>query len=82
MPCDCLGGSSPKPASSTARQSCKTMSNLDDLNARVTDAILRAERLPEDSIEALAAFREVRQLEAAIAKLTPPDDVEGEKAWR
>jgi pyruvate-formate lyase-activating enzyme len=56
------------------------MSNLDDLNARVTDAILRAERLPADSFEALAAFREVWQLEAAIASITPPDDVEGEIA--
>lgn len=56
------------------------MSNLDDLNARVTDAILRAERLPADSFEALATFREVWQLEAAIARITSPDDVEGEIA--
>jgi hypothetical protein len=56
------------------------MSNLDNLNARVTAAILPAERLPVDSFEALTAFREVWQLEAAIAGITPPDDVEGEIA--
>lgn len=56
------------------------MSTLDDLNARVTTAILRAERLSVDSFEALTAYREVWQLEAVIAKLTPPDDVEGEIA--
>lgn len=53
---------------------------LDDLNARVTEAILRAERLPEGSDEAQAAFREVGRIEEAIADSTPAHDLEGEIA--
>lgn len=53
---------------------------LDDLNARVTEAILRAERLPGGSDQAQEAFREVRRLEETIADLTPAHDVEGEIA--
>lgn len=53
---------------------------LDDLNARVTEAILRAERLPEGLDQAQEAFREVGRLEESIADLTPAHDVEGEIA--
>lgn len=54
--------------------------DLDDLNARVTEAILRAERLPTQSDEAKAAFREVGLLEESIAALMPAGDLEGEIA--
>ncbi len=54
--------------------------DLDDLNARVTEAILRAERLPIGSIESEAAFREVSSLEEAIAGLTSIKDAEGQIA--
>lgn len=54
--------------------------NLDDLNARVTQAVLRAERLPEGSDQAQEAFREVGRLEESIAALTPADGLEGEVA--
>lgn len=54
--------------------------DLDDLNARVTDAILRAERLPAGTTEAEDAFREVGRLEESIASITSPDEVEGEIA--
>jgi hypothetical protein len=53
---------------------------LDDLNARVTEAILRAERLPVGSDQAQEAFREVGRLEETIADLTTAHDVEGEIA--
>lgn len=53
---------------------------LDELNARVTEAILRAERLPRGSDQAQAAFREVGRIEEAIAELTPVHDLEGEIA--
>jgi hypothetical protein len=53
---------------------------LDDLNARVTEAILRAERLPQGSEQAEEAFREVGRLEEAITDLTAAHDVEGEIA--
>lgn len=56
--------------------------DLDDLNARVTAAILRAERLPAGSDEAERAFREVGLLEEAIAGLMPADDLEGAIARR
>jgi hypothetical protein len=54
--------------------------DLDDLNARVTDAILRAERLPAESDEAERAFREVGLIEESIAALMPAGDLEGEIA--
>jgi hypothetical protein len=54
--------------------------DLDDLNVRVTDAILRAERVPAGSTEAEEAFREVGRLEESIANITPPEDLEGEIA--
>lgn len=54
--------------------------NLDDLNARVTEAILHAERLPMGSDQAQEAFREVGRIEESIADLTPADDLEGEIA--
>jgi hypothetical protein len=53
---------------------------LDDLNTRVTEAILRAERLPAGSDQAREAFREVGHIEESIAGLTTPDDLEGEIA--
>jgi pyruvate-formate lyase-activating enzyme len=52
--------------------------NLDELNRRVTNAIVRAESLPAGSRDAWEAFREVSALEEAIATLVPPDDLEGE----
>jgi len=54
--------------------------NLADLNRRVTDAITVAEGLPQGSLESRAAFRVVSQLEEAIARMTPADDLEGEIA--
>jgi hypothetical protein len=56
------------------------MATLDELNARVTSAILHAERLAPDSFEALSAFREVSRLEESIARLTSPGEIEGEIA--
>jgi hypothetical protein len=53
---------------------------LDDLNARVTEAILRAERLPGGSDQAQEAFREVGRIEESIADLMPANDLEGEIA--
>jgi hypothetical protein len=54
--------------------------NRDELNRRVTNAIVRAEGLPSGSREAWEAFREVSALEESIATLTAPDDLEGEIA--
>jgi len=54
--------------------------NLDDLNRRVTNAIVRAEGLPASSRDGAEAFREVCALEEAIAALVPSDDLEGEIA--
>ena len=54
--------------------------DLDDLNVRVTGAILRAERVPAGSTEAEEAFREVGRLEESIASITPPEELEGEIA--
>ena len=54
--------------------------NLDELNRRVTNAIIRAEGLPAGSQEAWAAFHDVSALEESIAMLAPPDDLEGEIA--
>lgn len=54
--------------------------NLDKLNRRVTNAIVRAESLPAGSRDAWDAFHEVSALEEAIAALVPPDDLEGEIA--
>jgi hypothetical protein len=53
---------------------------LDDLNARVTEAILRAERFPGGSDQAQEAFREVGRIEESIADLTTALDLEGEIA--
>jgi hypothetical protein len=54
--------------------------NLDELNRCVTNAIVRAESLPTGSRDAWEAFHEVSVLEESIAKLVPPDDLEGEIA--
>lgn len=54
--------------------------SLDDLNHRVTNAIVRAERLPAGFRDAWEAFHEVIALEESIATLLPPDDIEGEIA--
>jgi hypothetical protein len=54
--------------------------SLDELNRRVTNAIVRAEGLPAGSREAWEAFRDVSALEESIATLVPPDDLEGEIA--
>lgn len=54
--------------------------NRDELNRRVTNAIVRAEGLPAGSREAWEAFREVSAVEESIATITPPDDLEGEIA--
>jgi hypothetical protein len=54
--------------------------NLDELNHRVTNAIVRAESLPAGSRDAWEAFHEVSVLEESIATLVPPDDLEGEIA--
>jgi hypothetical protein len=49
----------------------------DDLNARVTDAILRAERAAPDSDEAAFLYRQVSELEEQISEITTPETVEG-----
>jgi hypothetical protein len=54
--------------------------SLDELNRRVTNAIVRAESLPAGSRDAWEAFHEVSTLEESIATLVPPDDLEGEIA--
>lgn len=54
--------------------------SIDDLNHRVTNAIVRAEGLPAGSRDAWEAFHEVSALEESIATITPPDDLEGEIA--
>jgi hypothetical protein len=54
--------------------------SLDELNARVTEAILRAERLAAGSDQAQEAFREVGRIEESIAGLTSADHLEGELA--
>jgi hypothetical protein len=54
--------------------------DLDDLNARVTEAILRTERLPAGSDQAQAAFRDVGRIEESIAGLTTVCELEGEIA--
>jgi hypothetical protein len=54
--------------------------SLDELNRRVTNAIVRAESLPAGSQEAWEAFREVSALEESIATLVPSEDMEGEIA--
>jgi hypothetical protein len=51
---------------------------LEALNERVTEAILRAERLPAGSAEAMAAFVEVGALEEQIAEITPAKSLEGD----
>lgn len=53
---------------------------LDELNQRVTNAIIRAESLPAGSRDAWEAFHEVSALEESIAALVLPDDIEGEIA--
>jgi len=54
--------------------------SLDELNHRVTNAIVRAESLPAGSREAWEAFHDVSALEESIAALVPPGDIEGEIA--
>jgi hypothetical protein len=54
--------------------------DLDELNAKVTAAILYAESLPLGSMDAQSAFREVSNLEETIAALASANDVEGEIA--
>jgi pyruvate-formate lyase-activating enzyme len=54
--------------------------SLDELNRRLTNAIIRAESLPAGSRDAWEAFHEVSALEESIATLVPPDDIEGEIA--
>lgn len=54
--------------------------NLAELSRAVTDAIVRAEALKPGSWEAESAFREVSELEEAIAATIGTRDVEGEIA--
>jgi hypothetical protein len=49
-----------------------------ELNANVAQAILHAESLPSDSLEAQLAFRHVSILEETITWLTSAEDVDGE----
>lgn len=53
---------------------------VDALNAAVTAAILRAERLAREGADATAAYADVARYEAALAALHPADTVEGETA--
>ena len=50
------------------------------LNAAVTAAILRAERLTREGAYAASAYADVARYEAALAALHPADTVEGETA--
>jgi hypothetical protein len=54
--------------------------NLDDLNRRVTNAIVQAENLPPESRDAWDAFHHVSMLEESIATIVPADELEGEIA--
>jgi pyruvate-formate lyase-activating enzyme len=54
--------------------------SLDELDRRVTNAIVRAESLPAGSRDSWEAFHDVSALEESIATLVPPDDLEGEIA--
>lgn len=53
---------------------------VDALNAAVTAAILRAERLAREGADATAAYADVARYEAALSALHPADTVEGETA--
>jgi hypothetical protein len=53
---------------------------VDALNAAVTAAILRAERLAREGADATAAYADVARYEAALAALHPADTVEGQIA--
>jgi hypothetical protein len=50
---------------------------LEELNACVTDAILRAERAATDSDEAAFLYRQGSELEEQISDITTPKTVEG-----
>jgi hypothetical protein len=50
---------------------------LEHLNASVSGAISRAEHAEPGTPEAESAYREVSHIEEAIAKLIPPDQVQG-----
>ena len=54
--------------------------DIDDLNRRVTNAIVHAESLAPGSQEAWHAFHEVGLLEESLATHTRADDLEGEIA--
>src|SRR3954468_15516212 len=54
--------------------------SLEELNRRVTNAIIRAQNLPAGSPDAWEAFHEVSTLEESIAALVPADELEGEIA--
>jgi len=56
------------------------MMGLDELNASVTNAILRAEELPPGSWEAQRAFCKVTDLEEEIATIVGAQTVEGAAA--
>lgn len=55
---------------------------LDDANAAVTAAILRAEQEAPGTAAYTSAWREVERCEQRIADLTEPDSLEGEIARR
>jgi len=50
---------------------------LDDLNRRVTEAILRAERVGTDSDERRSLYRTVSEIEQQISQITTPESVDG-----
>ena len=53
---------------------------MDALNAAVTAAIFRAERLAREGADATAAYADVARYEAALSALHPADTVEGQIA--
>lgn len=70
----------PTPAALASAGGAAPLDPVDALNAAVTAAILRAERLAREGADATAAYADVARYEAALAALHPADTVEGETA--
>lgn len=70
----------PTPAALASAGGAAPLDPVDALNAAVTAAILRAERLAREGADATAAYADVARYEAALSALHPADTVEGETA--
>jgi hypothetical protein len=53
------------------------VTELNGLNEKVTEAILRAEAAAPDSVQAGYLYREVSELEERISEITPSESIEG-----